>query len=199
MERADSIAFDLHKWGYLPFEVGCILVRDAWAHRRAFSMDVGYLKHGTRGTAGGPVWFSDYGVQLTRGFRALKVWMALKTYGVRKLSRLVQQNVEQASYLAELVQKSDDLELMAPVALNVVCFRFKKPGFDDAQLNSLNEELLVRLQESGTAVLSGTELQGRYAMRCAITNHRSIRNDFDILVSEIERQGNLLQEKQSDC
>jgi len=197
MECADSIAFDLHKWGYLPFEVGCILVRDAEAHRSAFAMDARYLKHGTRGTAGDPVWFSDYGVQLTRGFRALKVWMALKAYGVRKLSALVQQNVEQASYLAELIRKSDDLELMAPVALNVVCFRFMKSGFDNAQLNSLNEELLVSLQESGIAVLSGTDLQGRYAMRCAITNHRSIRNDFDLLVSEIEREGNLLQEKRA--
>jgi len=199
MERADSIAFDLHKWGYLPFEIGCILVRDAEAHRRAFAADAGYLKHGTRGTAGGPIWFSDYGLQLTRGFRALKVWMALKTYGVRKLSDLVQQNVEQASYLAELIRKSDKLELMAPVPLNVVCFRFKEFGLDNAQLNSLNEELLIRLQESGIAVVSGTELQGRYAMRCAITNHRSVRNDFDILVSQVERVGNLLLKKQRYC
>lgn len=192
MERAESIAFDLHKWGYLPFEVGCILVSDAETHRRTFALDAGYLKHGTRGTAGGPIWFSDYGVQLTRGFRGLKVWMALKTYGVRKLSRLVQQNIEQASYLAGLIRKSNELELMAPVPLNVVCFRFKKAGFNDSRLNSLNQELLIRLQESGKAVVSGTELKGRYVMRCAITNHRSVRNDFNILVSEVQRIGNLL-------
>jgi glutamate/tyrosine decarboxylase-like PLP-dependent enzyme len=189
MERADSLAFDLHKWVYLPFEVGCVLVRDAEMHRRTFTLRPDYLKHAARGPASGNLWFSDYGIELTRGFRALKVWMELQNAGVDKLGRLIQQNVEQAAYLAALVEASPRLELLAPVALNVVCFRYVAPGVDDEQLDALNEELLLRLHESGVAVPSGTHVRGRYALRCAITNHRSRREDFALLVSTVERLG----------
>ena len=197
IDRADSIAFDLHKWGYQPFEVGCTLVRDAHTHTSAFALTPDYLKHGERGAAGGTLWFSDYGVQLSRGFRALKVWMAFKTHGTKKLGRLVRQNVEQAKYLAKLVTQSADLDLLAPVPLNVVCFRFVTDGLDDEHLNTLNEELLIRLQESGVAAPSGTLLRGRYAIRCAITNHRSRLEDFDILVEAVEKIGHEIVVEQS--
>jgi glutamate/tyrosine decarboxylase-like PLP-dependent enzyme len=189
MERADSLAFDLHKWLYLPFEAGCILVRDEELHRNTFTVQPAYLKHADRGTAGGSRWFSEYGVQLTRGFRALKAWMELKTHGVAKFGRLIAQNVEQARYLAGLVEQSPRLELLAPVSLNIVCFRFVAPGLDDARLNALNEELLIRLQESGAAVPTSTTLHGRYAIRVAITNHRSRFEDFEALVAEVTRIG----------
>ncbi|HYP39976.1 MAG TPA: aminotransferase class I/II-fold pyridoxal phosphate-dependent enzyme [Chloroflexia bacterium] len=189
LERADSVAFDLHKWLYLPFEAGCVLVHDREAHKRTFALVPDYLKHGDRGTASGPMWFSEYGLQLTRGFRALKVWMALKTYGAQKMGRLIRQNVMQAAYLGRLVEESPQLELLAPIELNVVCFRFVLPGLDDAKLNALNEELLIRLQEAGLAVPSGTLLRGRYAIRCAITNHRSRQEDFDALVADVVRIG----------
>lgn len=189
MERADSLAFDLHKWVYLPFEVGCVLVRDREMHRRAFTLTPDYLKHGDRGTASGPLWFSDYGIQLTRGFRALKVWMALKTHGVEKVGRLIAQNIDQARYLAGLVEASPNLELRAPVALNVVCFRYAAGGLSDERLDALNEELLTRLQESGVAVPSGTKVNGRYALRCAITNHRTRNEDLDILIDNVLRLG----------
>ncbi|HEX9987903.1 MAG TPA: pyridoxal-dependent decarboxylase [Chloroflexia bacterium] len=192
MERADSVAFDLHKWLYLPFEAGCVLVHDREAHKRTFALVPDYLKHGDRGTASGPMWFSEYGLQLTRGFKALKVWMALKTYGAQKMSRLIRQNVAQAAYLGKLVEESPQLELLAPIELNVVCFRFVLPGLDDAKLNTLNEELLIRLQEAGLAVPSSTLLRGRYAIRCAITNHRSRQEDFDALVADVVRIGEAL-------
>lgn len=190
MVRADSLAFDLHKWGYLPFEVGCLLVRDAAAHRGTFAFDADYLARYTRGISAAPMRFSDYGPQGSRGFRALKVWMSLKTHGTDKLSRLVQQNTEQATYLARLIRTSEHLELMAPVALNIVCFRFKEEGLADKKLDSLNKELMIGLQESGIAVVSGTNLKGRFVMRCSITNHRSVREDFELLVAEVERLGN---------
>lgn len=192
MERADSLAFDLHKWGYLPFEVGCVLVRDAEMHRRTFALRPDYLKHAERGPASGSLWFSDYGIELTRGFRALKVWMELKHAGAAKLGRLIEQNVEQAAYLAALVEAAPRLDLLAPVALNIVCFRFFEPGVADERLDSLNEELLMRLHESGVAVPSGTHVRGRYALRCAITNHRSRREDFAVLISTVERIGDQL-------
>jgi len=192
MEKADSLAFDLHKWLHVPIEAGCVLVRDADAHRRTFAPQTEYLKHQARGAGGGDNWYSEYGIELTRGFKALKVWMAMKNYGINKLGRLVQQNVDQASYLAKLIKNSPNLELLAPVPLNIVCFRFIAPGMNEGQLNRFNEELLIRLQESGVAVPSSTTLGGRYAIRCAITNHRSRREDFEILVSEVERIGKKL-------
>jgi aromatic-L-amino-acid decarboxylase len=190
MQRADSIAFDLHKWVYLPFEVGCVLVRDRDMHRATFALTPNYLKHGERGTAGGPMWFSEYGIQLTRGFRALKVWMALKTYGVDKIGRVIAQNVRQAQHLRELIERSPHLELLAPVSLNVVCFRYVSSGLDVKQLDELNAELLILIQESGVAVPSGTSINGQYALRCAITNHRSQLQDFDMLVEHVTRIGN---------
>ena len=189
MERADSIAFDLHKWMYVPFEAGCTLVRDAEAHRRAFSLRPDYLTHAERGLAAGTLWFSDYGIQLTRGFRALKVWMSLKEHGLDRYARLVRQNIWQAHYLAQLVRDAPDLELLAPVPLNIVCFRYVALGRDEAALDALNQELLIQLHEQGIAVPSNLTLGGRFALRVAITNHRSRREDFDLLVREARRIG----------
>jgi aromatic-L-amino-acid decarboxylase len=189
MERADSVAFDLHKWLYVPIEVGCVLVKDADAHRGAFALRPDYLKHAERGLAGGTRWLSDYGIQLTRGFRALKVWLSLKEHGLDKYARLIRQNVDQAAYLADLVRAADDLELMAPVPLNIVCFRYhggdaRRPGLD-----ALNEELLMRLHESGVAVPTNASIYGKFTLRVAIVNHRSRREDFVLLVQEVQRIG----------
>jgi aromatic-L-amino-acid/L-tryptophan decarboxylase len=190
MERADSLALDFHKWMYVPFPAGCVLVRDAEMHRRAFTLTPEYLEsHGTRGLASGTHWPNEYGLQLTRSFQALKIWMSLKEHGVRKYARLVEQNVAQAAYLGKLVEQAPDLELLAPVSLNIVCFRYRAPGCDEGQLNALNQELLIRLHESGAAAPTYTTLEGRYALRAAITNHRSWRSDFDVLVREVRRIG----------
>ncbi len=191
MERADSLAFDLHKWLYIPFEAGCILVRDPALHRRAFALSPDYLAHSDRGiSAGGnDLWFSDFGIQLSRGFRALKVWMSLKEHGTARYGRLIAQNADQARYLAGLVQGASDLELLAPVPLNIVCFRYKVDGLDQARLNELNTELLIRLQESGLAVPTSATVRGNYAIRVAIVNHRSRREDFDLLVEGTRRIG----------
>lgn len=189
MQRADSVTFDLHKWMYVPFEAGCVLVRNEEAHRRAFSLTPEYLKHAERGVAGGSSWFSDYGIQLTRGFRALKVWMSIKEHGLDKYAHMIQQNIEQAQYLAELVNESHELELLAPVPLNIVNYRFAVPGKSDEELNAINAEILFRLQEHGIAVPTSTMLHGKYAIRVAITNHRSRREDFDLLVDQMLRFG----------
>ena len=189
MERADSLAFDLHKWFYAPHEVGCALVRNHDLHHHAFTLTPSYLAHGIAASPRASDWFSDYGFQLSRGFRALKVWMMIKTEGIDKYGRLIQQNVDQAHYLAELVDAAPELELLAPVALNVVCFRFRADGLDDEALNALNHELLIRLQESGAAIVTGTMLHGKQAIRMCNVNHRSRREDFDLLVREVIRIG----------
>ncbi len=189
MERANSLAFDLHKWFYAPFEVGCTLVRDRDLHRQSFTLTPSYLAHGERGVTAGKDWFSDYGLQLTRGFRALKVWMMIKAEGIDKYGRIIQQNVDQAHYLAGLVESSPELELLAPAALNVVCFRFRADDLDDDALNRLNRELLIRVQESGAAIVTGTMLNGNQAIRMCNVNHRSRREDFDLLTSAVVRIG----------
>ncbi|MFX1515529.1 MAG: pyridoxal phosphate-dependent decarboxylase family protein [Promethearchaeota archaeon] len=190
MSKADSLAFDLHKWMYMPLEVGCVLVRREEDHRQAFSLTPDYLEHATGGVSGGKTWFSDYGIQLSRGFRALKVWMGLKEHGIQKYGRLIQQNIDQAQYLADLIKSTPKIELLAPVSLNIVCFRYLSDNLTDSTLNDLNRELLLRLQVSGVAVPSNTTLDGRYALRVAITNHRSTRKDFDILIENVVKIGN---------
>jgi aromatic-L-amino-acid decarboxylase len=189
MERADSLAFDLHKWMHIPFEAGCVLVRSETAHRRAFAYQTEYLAQMPRGLAARPSMFSEYGVQLTRGFRALKVWMSLKAHGAAKFARLIEQNVEQARGLAERVDAEPELRRLAPVSLNVVCFRYVGPGAPEAQLDAWNRELLCRLHESGVAVPSYTTLDGRYCLRVCLTNHRTRREDLDLLVREVLRLG----------
>ena len=189
MQRADSLAFDLHKWMYVPYEIGCVLVRDEEAHRRAFSLTPDYLAHAARGLAGGKLWFSEYGIELSRGFKALKAWMSLKEHGIKKYGRMIQQNVDQAQYLGRLVDEDPRLERLAPVSLNIVCFRFKGVNLKDVDLNALNQEILVRLHEHGIAVPSYTTLHGNYCLRVAITNHRSRFEDFEILVKEVLQLG----------
>lgn len=189
IEQADSVAFDLHKWMYLPYEVGCTLVRDQAAHRGTFAVTPAYLASLNRGIAAGGFPFAERGVQLSRGFRALKVWMSFKAHGLRAFARLIEQNVRQAAYLAGLVADHPRLELLAPVPLNIVCFRYTAPGMDGAALNALNQEILLRIQEGGVAVPSHTDLSGRFAIRVAITNHRSRREDFDLLVRAVVETG----------
>jgi glutamate/tyrosine decarboxylase-like PLP-dependent enzyme len=191
MERADSIALDLHKWMHIPFEAGCVIVRDAAAHRDSFALVPEYLQREDEGggMASGSLWFSDYGLQLTRQFRALKVWMSIKEHGLERFGRMIARNVEQAQYLGRLIEAADGLERMAPIGLDIVCFRFNPGGLATDALNRLNQDILVELQESGVAAPSYTTLKGAYCLRVAISNHRSRFEDFDLLVREVLRIG----------
>jgi glutamate/tyrosine decarboxylase-like PLP-dependent enzyme len=192
MERADSLAFDLHKWMYMPFEIGCVLVRHAEEHRKIFTLTPEYLEREIegRGMTGGDLpWLTEYDFHLSRSFRALKAWMSLKEHGSLKYGRLIKQNIDQARYLGELIDARSELELAAPVELNIVCFRYVKPGLDDTELDALNKEIVVELQEQGVAVISGTTINGVYVLRVGHTNHRSRQGDFDFLVDEVVRLG----------
>ncbi len=195
MERADSLAFDLHKWMYLAYPIACVLIRDAAHHRNAFSLSPTYLAHGEgdSGLTGVDVpWLSDYGFELSRGFFALKAWMTIREQGMEKYGRLIQQNIDQAHYLEGLVQDAEELELALPVSLNIVNFRYVRPGLSETRLDALNKQIEVALQEQGIAVPSTVSIQGRKYLHVAITNHRSRRDDFDLLVKEVIRLGNEL-------
>jgi aromatic-L-amino-acid/L-tryptophan decarboxylase len=188
MERADSIALDLHKWMHIPFEAGCVVVRSESAHRGTFSLTPEYLAHESRGLPAGH-WFSDYGLQLSRQFRALKVWMSIKEHGLDRFGRMIARNVEQAHYFGQLVENDPTLELMAPIGMDIVCFRFNPGNLNDEPLNALNKEILMQLHEQGIAAPSYTTLYGRYCLRIAIANHRSRQEDFDLLAREVVRLG----------
>ena len=192
VELADSIAFDYHKWFYVNYDVGGVLIRNPQAHKEAFEINASYLAHHERGIIAGDLNFNHLGIELSRGFRALKVWMMLKEQGLEKYSRLIRQNIQQARYLVELVQANDQLQLMAPVPMNIVCFRFYKEGLSADKLNALNKEILMQLHESGIAAPSFTIIKGAYVIRVAITNHRSKGEDFEILVNEVQRVGEQL-------
>ena len=186
---ADSIAFDFHKWLQVPYDAGCVLVRDEAAHRGSFSARRDYLAENGRALAGGDPWFCEYGPEMSRGFRALKVWFTIKAYGLDRLGELIAQNCRQARHLGEAVVASRDLELLAPVALNIVCFRFHADGFDAAALDALNAAIVADLQSLGIAAPSTTRIDGKLAIRICLTNHRTITADLDLTIAEIERLG----------
>lgn len=193
LEQADSLGFDLHKWGSLPFECACLLVRDATAHRAAFATSTTYLAATTRGVAAGGQPFGERGLELTRNFKALKVWLSLKADGVHRLTAVIEQNVMQVRHLVARIMAHPDLELLAPAPLNIVCFRYApaylRTHLSDAKLNAINEEILLRLQEQGIAVPSSTVLEGRFALRVAHVNHRTRQSDIDQLLDGVLHLG----------
>ena len=192
LDRADSIALDLHKWGAAPYGVGCVLVRDAEAHHRAFETSAAYLDPHPRGVAASDFPSNELGPELSRGNRGLGAWMAFKEYGLSRLAASIEQNVAQAAFVADRVRAEPELELMAPVPLNLVTFRYRGRGLPDARLDALNAELAIRIQESGLAVPSTTRLRGRTVIRLAIVNHRSRREDFERLLDAVVRTGRAL-------
>jgi glutamate/tyrosine decarboxylase-like PLP-dependent enzyme len=185
LEQADSIALDFHKWGQVPYDAGFLIVRDGASHREAFSAPVAYLRRETRGLAAGSPWPCDLGPDLSRGFRALKTWFTLKTYGTEKLGAMIARTCALARYLEERISAEPRLELLAPVQLNIVCFRYRAAN----DIDKVNGDIVVAVQESGVAAPSTTILDGRLAIRAAIVNHRTDTRDLDALVAAVLRFG----------
>jgi glutamate/tyrosine decarboxylase-like PLP-dependent enzyme len=141
-----------------------------------------------RGLASG-VWLHEYGLQTSRGYRALKIWMALKEHGIEKFGRLIDQNIAQARYLTRLIKAEPLLELVAPANINIVCFRYRPADADRAALKAINSEIMLRLQEEGIAAVSDTTVHGEHCLRAAINNHRTRWSDLELLVRETIRLG----------
>jgi glutamate/tyrosine decarboxylase-like PLP-dependent enzyme/glutathione synthase/RimK-type ligase-like ATP-grasp enzyme len=192
MERADSVAFDFHKWGQAPYDAGFILVRDAEAHKQAFASPAAYLERAARGMAAGSPWPCDLGPDLSRGFRALKVWFTLKVLGTERLGESISRSCALARYLESRISATPELELMAPVELNIVCFRYLAHDSSPEKSNRLNAKIVVRLQESGIVAPSTTRLAGLTAIRAAIVNHRTSRSEIDALVEGALKHGRAL-------
>ena len=192
LQRADSLAFDFHKWLHVNYDAGFVLMRSEAVHRRAFSERPEYLKGAEQGLAAGNPWPVEYGPELSRGFRALKVWAQLAEHGTAKLGALITQNCEQAAYLGALVHAHPQMAVLAPVSMNICCFRYCAEGLDAAATDALNADIVVQLQVQGTAAPSSTVVDGRTAIRVNITNHRTTRADLDLLVHAVHRIGQVL-------
>ena len=191
IERADSLAFDFHKWLHVPYDAGCVLVRDGAAHRAAFASRPTYLAGAARGLAAGEPWPCDYGPELSRGFRALKVWFALKEHGTDAFAASIEDNCRLAGLLGQRIAADPELELLAPVTLNIANFRMQADGLEASQRDSLNQDIVAELQERGIAAPSTTRIGGKLAIRVNITNHRTRAADIDLLhrsVVEIGRE-----------
>ena len=186
IEHADSIGFDFHKWGQVPYDAGFLLVRDGEKHHATFAAPAAYLRRETRGLAAGSPWPTDFGPDLSRGFRALKTWFTLKTYGTHQLGRMIEQSCMLARHLEARVRAEPKLELLSPAQLNIVCFRYRA---DDA--DRINAEIVADLHEQGRVAPSSTTIAGKLAIRACFVNHRTEPADVDALVQEVLEAGAL--------
>jgi aromatic-L-amino-acid/L-tryptophan decarboxylase len=199
LELADSVSLDPHKWLYTPVDCGCLLLRDAAAARKPFVAEGEYVKvHETAESESFAFW--DYGIELSRRFRALKVWMTLRYYGARRIAEAITEDMAMAKYLAERVEADPEFELLAPVQLSICCFRYVPKSLrtrlaaaendgerDDLnlQLNRLNERIMHKVQRGGRAYLSNAMLRGKFALRACIINFRTTRADIDLTLDVV--------------
>jgi glutamate/tyrosine decarboxylase-like PLP-dependent enzyme len=190
ISHADSIALDPHKWLYIPVDAGLVLVRDAALLRDAFSLVPPYLRtDGDQHGVQGPPWLSEYGVEQTRPFRALKIWMAMRYFGRRGYQQLVAHDIALARYLAERLRADPSFELWEPQGLSIVCFRGVPSGLsgEGDRSDALNRAALTQLQLGGEAFLSSTVLDERFWMRACVVNPRATERDIDILIEAVKR------------
>jgi glutamate/tyrosine decarboxylase-like PLP-dependent enzyme len=198
MQQADSIALDPHKWLYLPVDVGCVIYRNPEFAHAAFAHEAEYTKmFGEQADEAFVCW--DYGPELSRRFRALKVWMLLKGVGLDGLSAAIENNLACAHHLESMVQASDDFEMAAPVDLSIFCFRHVPAQIRNETpelIDRFNERLLVALQQDGSSYLSNTTLGGRFALRGCVLNYRTTLRDMEILINDLRRVGKSLSAKE---
>ncbi len=186
IERARSIAFDFHKWAQVPYDAGCILVRDQADQVATFAGEAAYLTPGTHGLAANAPWPCDLGPDLSRGFRALKVWFTVQSFGAAALGAVAERSCALAHHLASLIDAEPELELLAPVPLNIVCFRYRA---DPEAADHLNRTIVADIQHAGLAAPSTTTINGALAIRAAFVNHRSREEDAAALVAAVLAAG----------
>ena len=184
IQKADSIALDFHKWGQVPYDAGFILVRDSQLHQDTFASPADYIRRETRGMATGSPWPCDFGPDLSRSFKALKVWFTMQVFGMDRIAKMMEHTCELAGYLGTRVENSSELELLAPVNLNIVCFRYRCNDADQ-----VNAKIVIAIQESGIVAPSSTTIDGKFAIRAAVFNHRTSKSEVDSLFAASIRFG----------
>jgi len=187
--RADSISLDAHKWLFQPFEAGCVMVRDVASLTRAFSVSPDYLQDTKLGLE--HVNFADRGYQLTRSFRALKVWMSIQTFGLARFRESIARAIALADDAGKLVEDTECLELLSAPSLGVLCFRYRPAGSatKPGSVDRLNEAIQARVIESGTAMISSTRLSGAYSLRLCIMSHQTTWDDVRQTIGRIAEYG----------
>lgn len=182
MELADSVVIDPHKWMYIPFEAGCFLVKDPEKLRRTFSTIPDYLRSDEDN---GRTDLMEYQLPLTKGFKSLKIWMSLKAYGANRLAETIQEDIDHAKYLAKLIEESEDFELLAPVPLSIVVFRYTPKNSSEEEIASKNKKLLPAIEQDGRIFLTGTKVHGKTALRTCFINPRTemkhVENILDVV------------------
>lgn len=189
IDQADSLVFDFHKWLHCPFDAGCILVRNISDLEMTFSTNHSYLKKVERGNSMNKHWYYDLGPELSRSFRALKVWFIIRQHGIIKLGQKINENCQQAQYLVSLLEQYQNIiRIVRPVSLNIVNFRFEPEEFNGMSseiIDIFNEELVLDIQTDGIALPSTTVIENRLYIRVAIVSHRTEKNDFDLFVETL--------------
>ncbi len=191
IERADSLAVDLHKWMYMPYGIGCTLVKDRLAHYSTFvyGHEAKYLKSAFDKIEDQITNPHNLALPLSRNFSSLKAYMLLRAYGKKKYSALIQQNIDQTYYLAELIGKEPDMEIGAPVVSNIVCFRYRPAKLNEPELEQLNRQIFDDINRRAFWMISDTTLKGKYLLRACNVNHRSKKEDLEFLVDEVKKTG----------
>ncbi len=193
IEEADSVVVNPHKWLYVPFEAGGVLVKNPDHLRKTFSTIPDYLRSDEQND--GRTDLMEYNLPLTKEFKALKVWMTIKAYGAHRLRNEILSDINKATHLADLVESEKELELMAPVSLSIVCFRYNPWDMGDADLNSLNDQIVQAIEEDSRVFLTGTKIDGKTALRVCFINPRTKKDDIQLLKRVVLEMGRKLLEK----
>lgn len=186
LARADSLSLDAHKWLYQSLDCGCLLYRDPAAAQRAFSHSGDYTKVLSTDPIEGFAFFEE-SMELSRRFRALKIWLSLRYHGAQAFREAIAEDLRLALHLASVIGEKDELEMLAPVELSAVCFRYRPEANSEEEINAVNAEILKRSQREGRVFFSNAMINGKFALRACITNHRSTQKDVEEVVKEVMR------------
>ncbi len=191
MERADSLAVDLHKWMYMPYGIGCTLIKNRLAHYTTFAYDnnAEYLKSAFNQATEQLANPHNLALPLSRNFSSLKAYMLLRAYGKNKYSKLIQQNLDQTNFLANLIKKQPDMEICTPVTSNIVCFRYRPNNLNEAQLEQLNKQIYNEINKQTFWMISDTTIKNKYLLRACNVNHRTRKEDLEFLVDTVKKTG----------
>ncbi|MDZ7716534.1 MAG: aminotransferase class I/II-fold pyridoxal phosphate-dependent enzyme [Balneolaceae bacterium] len=187
IKEADSVVINPHKWMYVPFEAGGVLVKNPEHLRQTFSTIPDYLKSDKEDRTRTDL--MEYNLPLTKEFKSLKVWMTLKTYGAAKIRETIEADIDKATYLVRKVKGHSNFEMVAPAPLSIVCFRYNPGGLDNSALDSLNDSIVERIESDGRVFLTGTKIKGISALRVCFINHRTTNEDIDFLVKTVAEIG----------
>lgn len=194
IERADSLSLDPHKWLFQPFEIGCVLLRDARLLNKTFRTMTGILED-TKRAEEEEINYYDYGVQLTRGFRALKLWLSLKTFGAAAFRDAINRGFELAEFAEDLLRQSDCWRIISPATFGIVTFRFVAEGCSDSEIDEIHRRMVEMMTEDGFAFANSTALRGQTVMRLCTINPRTTEEDIRATIKQLEQFGSALQNR----